>query len=84
MVEITAIEQDKEKRKKRTEHSLRDLWDKNINAPTFAFRSPRAEDREKGSEKIFEEIIDNFPNMGKETVTQAQEAQSPKQDKPKE
>ena len=31
---------------------------------------------EKGSEKIFEEIIvENFPNMGKEIATQLQEAQ---------
>ena len=31
---------------------------------------------EKGSEKIFEEIIvENFPNMGKEITTQIQEAQ---------
>ena len=34
------------------------------------------EEREKRSEKIFEQIIaKNFPNMGKETVTQVQEAQ---------
>ena len=32
--------------------------------------------REKGPEKIFEEIIaENFPNMGKEIVNQVQEAQ---------
>ena len=32
--------------------------------------------REKGSEKIFEEIIaENFPNMGKEMVNQVQEVQ---------
>ena len=32
--------------------------------------------REKGPEKIFEEIIvENFPNMGKEIATQVQEAQ---------
>ena len=32
--------------------------------------------REKGPEKIFEEIIaENFPNMGKESLTQIQEAQ---------
>ena len=32
--------------------------------------------REKGTEKIFEEIIaENFPNMGKEPLTQNQEAQ---------
>ena len=36
-------------------------------------------------EKIFEEIrADNFPNVGKETVNQVQEAQSPRKDKPKE
>ena len=34
------------------------------------------EEREKGPEKIFEEIITkNFPNMGKEIVNQIQEAQ---------
>ena len=43
------------------------------------------EEREKGPEKIFEEIIaENFPNMGKEIVNQVQEAQSPRKDKPKE
>ena len=34
------------------------------------------EEKEKGSEKIFKEIIvKNFPNMGKEIVTPIQEAQ---------
>ena len=42
------------------------------------------EDKNKGYEKILEEIIvENFPKMGKETATQVQESQSPKQDKPK-
>ena len=46
---------------------------------------PEGEEREKGPEKIFEEIIaENFPNMGKEIVNQVQEAASPRQDKPKE
>ena len=37
---------------------------------------PEREKREKGPEKIFEEIIaENFPNMGKEIGNQAQEAQ---------
>ena len=40
------------------------------------YRGPRGEEREKGPEKIFEEIIDkNFQNMGKEIVRQVQEAQ---------
>ena len=34
---------------------------------------PEGEEREKGPEKIFEEIIaENFPNMGKEIVNQVQ------------
>ena len=34
------------------------------------------EEREKGTENIFQEIIaENFPNMGKEPLTQIQEAQ---------
>ena len=39
---------------------------------------PEGEEKEKGPEKIFEEIIaENFPNMGKESPTQIQEAQVP-------
>ena len=50
------------------------------------YRGPRRRrERDKGPEKIFEEIrADNFPNVGKETVNQVQEAQSPRKDKPKE
>ena len=39
---------------------------------------PEGGKREKWWEKIFEEIIaENFPNMGKESLTQIQEAQVP-------
>ena len=45
---------------------------------------PEEEDKKKDHEKILEEIIvENFPKMGKEIITQVQETQSPKQDKPK-
>ena len=38
---------------------------------------PAGEEREKGYEKMLEEIIaENFPNMGKEIVIQVQEAQT--------
>ena len=38
--------------------------------------APEEEEKEKGPEKIFEEIIvKNFPNMGKEIISQVQEAQ---------
>ena len=41
------------------------------------YRGPRRRrEREKGPEKISEEItVENFPNMGKEIDTQVQEAQ---------
>ena len=76
MVEYTAVEQNKEKRMKRNEDSLRDLWD-NINHNNIRIIGvPEGEEREKGPEKLFEEIIgENSPNMGKEIVTQVQEAQ---------
>ena len=69
MVEITAEEQNKEKRMKRIEDSLRDLWH-NIKCTNIRIIGvPEEEEKEKGCEKIFEEIIvENFPNMGKEIV----------------
>ena len=76
MVEFTAAEQNKEKRMKRNEDSLRDLWDNIKRNSIRIIGVPEGEDREKGPKKILEEIIvENFPNMGKETATQVQEAQ---------
>ena len=76
MVEFTAAEQNKEKIMRRNEDSLRDLWD-NIKSNNICIIGvPEGEEREKGPEKIFEEIIvKNLPNMGKEIATQVQEAQ---------
>ena len=38
---------------------------------------PEGEERKKGPEKIFEEVIaENIPNTGKEIVNQIQEAES--------
>ena len=76
MVEFTAVEQNKEKKMKRNEDSLRDLWD-NIKLNYICIIGvPEEEEREKGPEKTFEEIIvENFPNMGMEITTQVQEAQ---------
>ena len=40
------------------------------------YRGLRRRREKKGTEKIFEEIVvENFPNMGKEIVSQVQEAQ---------
>ena len=85
IVEITTAEQNKDKRMKRIEDSFRDLWD-NIKCTNIRIIGvPEEEEKKKGTEKIFEEIIvENFSNMGKEIVNQVQEAQSPIEDKSKE
>ena len=64
----------KKKRMERKEDSSRDHWD-NIKCTNICIIViPEGEEIEKGPEKIFEEIIaENFPNMGKETLTQVQE-----------
>ena len=55
--------------------SLRELWD-NIKCTNFRIIGVPGEEREKGTEKIFEEIIaENFPNMGKAPLTEIQEEQ---------
>ena len=84
MVEITAEEHSKGKGMKRIEEILRELGD-NIKCTNIQIGVPKEEEGKKGTEKIFEEIIvENLPNMEKETVNQVQEVQSPLQVKPKE
>ena len=66
IVEITTVEQIKGKRMKRIEDSLRDLWDNTKCTNIRIIGVPVEEEKKKGTEKIFEEIIvENFPNMGK-------------------
>ena len=75
MVEITATEQNIEKRMKRNEDRLRGLWDNINHTNILIIGVPEGESREKGPEKTFKVIIDeNFPNMGKEIVNQVWEA----------
>ena len=75
MVEITSEEQNKVKRMKRTEDSLRDLWDYIKHTSIQIIGAPEEEEKKKRYEKIFEEIIvENFPNMEKEIINQVQEA----------
>ena len=77
MVEINEAERKKEKRIKINEDNLRDLWD-NVKCPNIQIVGvPEEEDRKKGHEKILEEIIvENFPKMDKEIVTQVKETQT--------
>ena len=74
MVEITATEQNIEKKNEKKRDNLRDLWDIKHTKRSH-YRGPRRR-QEKRPEKIFEDIIaKNFLNVGKELVNQVQEAQ---------
>ena len=60
---------------KRNEESVRELWDNVKRTNTRIIGVPEGEEREKGTEKIFQEIIgENFRNLGKEPLTQIQKA----------
>ena len=62
----------KEKRIKRNEDNLRDLWDNVKSHNIQIIVVPEEEDKKKDHEKILEEIIvENFPKMGKEIITQS-------------
>ena len=76
MVKTNEEERKKEKRIKRNEDSLRDLWN-NVKFPNIQIIGvPEEEDKKKGHEKILEEIMaENFPKMWKEIATHIQETQ---------
>ena len=62
-------EQNKVKRMKRTEDSIRDLWDNIKHATIQMIGVPEEEVKKKGYKKIFEEIVvENFPSTEKEVV----------------
>ena len=75
MVEITYEEQNKVKRLKRTENSLRNLRDYIKCTNIQVMGVPEEEEKKQVYEKIFEEIIvENF-SKEKEIVNQVQEVQ---------
>ena len=57
MVEISEAERKKEKRMKRNEDNLRDLWDKVKRSNIRIIGVPEEEDKKKGHEKLLEEKI---------------------------
>ena len=79
MVEINESERKKEKQILKNEDSLRDLQD-NIKHPNIRIIGVPEEEKKKDHEKILE---NTSPKMGKEIITRVQEAQTPKQNKPK-
>ena len=59
---------------KRTEDSLRDLWNNTQCTNILIIGVPEEEEKKKGYGKFLEEIIvENFPNMEKEIANQVQE-----------
>ena len=70
MVAINEAEREIEKRIKRNEDNIRDLWD-NVKCPKIRIIGvPEKEDKKKGHKKILQEIIvEIFPKMGKKIAT---------------
>ena len=63
VVDITAMEQNKEKRMKRNEDSLRDIWDNSKHTNIHIIGVTEGEEGEKEPEKIFKEI-NSHPSPG--------------------
>ena len=75
ILEITPSGQQTENQMKKHESTIRDLWDNTKQANLHTIGIPEGEEKEKGIESIFEEIMsENFPNL-KETDIKIQEAQ---------
>lgn len=69
IVKITATEKNKEKKMKRNEDSVRDLWENIKCMNIHIIGVSEGGERVKGPDKVFEEIIhESFPNMGKEIL----------------
>ena len=76
MIEIKQSERIKEKQIKRNEDNLRNLQDNIKHYNIRIIGVPEEEDKKKDHKKILEEIIvENFPKMGTELITQVQETQ---------
>ena len=78
MVEITSEEQNKVRRMKRTEDSLRNLWNNIKLTNIWIIWVPEEEEKKKAYEKNFEETtVENFPNMEKEIIKSKRHKESP-------
>ena len=74
-VEDKMVEINEAEKKKESKEILRDIWE-NVKCPNIRIIAAPEEDKKKGHEKILKEITaENFPQMGKEIVTQVQETQ---------
>ena len=76
VVEITHVELKRQKRIKRNDNNLKALWDNIMHTNMHIAEIPEGEEREKGVENIFEDVIGEIlSNLGKKTNIQVQEAQ---------
>ena len=79
----TQKEQEKEKRLRKNEDGLREMQN-NMKCNNIHIIKISQEE-EQGIEKLFEKVMmENFPNLMREKVTQILETQSPNQEEPKE
>ena len=81
----TQKEQEKEKRLRKNEEGLREIQDNMKHNNICKIGITGRENEEQGVENLFEKVMmENFPNLMREKVTQIQETESPKQEEPKE
>ena len=71
MLEITSAKQNIEKRMRRNENRLADLWENIKCTNIHIIGVPEGEKRERELGKLSEDIIgENFPSVGKEIINQ--------------
>ena len=68
--------QEKEKRIRKTKEGLREMQDNMKHNNIWVIGIPEGEEEEQGIENLFEKVMmENFPNLMREKVTQIQETQ---------
>ena len=72
----TQNEQEKEKRLRKNEEGLREMQDNMKHNNIHIIGIPEGEEEDEGIENLFEKgMMENFPNLRREKVTQIQETQ---------
>ena len=72
----TLKEQAKEKRLRKNEEAIREMQDNMKRNNIHIIGIPEGEEEEQGVENLFEKLLmENFPNLRREKVTQMQETQ---------
>ena len=82
-MEITQLGQKTENQMKKHECNIRDLWDNIKQANLCTIGIPEGEEKERGIENIFEEIVsEDFSNL-EETYQDTGSTEGPKHGEPK-